>query len=102
MVTTGPLKFSVDGNDFNILDTVWYDLNDDGTYTNAERMITPDNGTTTVHGGVLTACHGNGSWKKNGPIRNWPQPFEVTRSCSRARRRVRSIRSPTSYVICLF
>lgn len=38
-VTTGPLKFTVKKNGFNILDQVWLDKNNDGTFSSSEEVI---------------------------------------------------------------
>lgn len=39
VVTTGPLKFTVKKNAFNILDEVWLDTNSDGVFQEAEKVI---------------------------------------------------------------
>ncbi len=56
-VTTGPLRFVVDSAAFNILDTVWYDLNQDGSYDNGERIILP----SSNHGARVVACDNVGT-----------------------------------------
>jgi len=52
LVTTGPLRFSVRSTAFNILDTVWYDEDDDGSYESGERTIQP----SANHGGRYVGC----------------------------------------------
>lgn len=38
-VTTGPIKFTVNKENFNILDEVWFDQNEDGKFGDAEKII---------------------------------------------------------------
>lgn len=41
-VVTGPARFQIDRNNFDLFDTVWLDLNGDGTFADAERIVLPD------------------------------------------------------------
>lgn len=45
-VTTGPIKFTVDKENFNILDEVWFDQDKDGEFEDVEKIIysSPKNG----------------------------------------------------------
>ena len=56
-VTTGPLRFVVNKTAFDILDTVWYDLDQSGTYETAERIILP----SPTHGARVVACDNVGT-----------------------------------------
>ncbi|OGS35640.1 MAG: hypothetical protein A2293_01445 [Elusimicrobia bacterium RIFOXYB2_FULL_49_7] len=49
-VITGPLKFTVRSDSFNIIDEAWLDLNDDNTFSDGEIIV--ENGIR--HGGVFT------------------------------------------------
>ena len=55
-VTTGPLKFMIKKNGFNILDRVWWDSNADGAFRDTELMIKP----STRNGGVFVPRSGAG------------------------------------------
>ncbi len=51
-VTTGPLKFTVNKTSFDILDTVWYDLDGNGAYADGERIVLP----SASNGGRFDGC----------------------------------------------
>ncbi len=55
-VTTGPLRFTVNKNDFNVLDTVWFDDDGNRVYADAERVVLPDDGVTRFHGARVEGC----------------------------------------------
>lgn len=79
-VTTGPVRFTVNKTNFNLLDTVWFDGNGDRQYASGERVILPDNGVTSFHGGVFDGCRVSGS------------------SCVQSLQRDRSMPAPTCVV----
>ncbi|MCX7590340.1 MAG: hypothetical protein N2255_01800 [Kiritimatiellae bacterium] len=54
LVTTGPLRFTINKKAFNIIDKAWFDLNGDGTFADDEQMIQPN----IENGGVLVS----GEW----------------------------------------
>ena len=56
-LTTGPLKFVVSKNAFNILDQVWLDQNGNGTYESGEQIIAAH----AQNGGVFTPRAGAGA-----------------------------------------
>lgn len=59
-VTTGPVRFTVNKTNFNLLDTVWFDGNGDRQYASAERVVLPDDGVTSFHGGIFDGCQVSG------------------------------------------
>ncbi|MFH0918812.1 MAG: hypothetical protein V1913_00500, partial [Fibrobacterota bacterium] len=50
-VTTGPLKFTVSKQHFNLFDEAWLDANHDGSYEVTEKIIASN----LANGGVITA-----------------------------------------------
>jgi len=55
-VTTGPLRFVVSKTAFNLFDQVWLDEDQNGQFSDAEQIITPN----AQNGGVLTPRSGAG------------------------------------------
>jgi hypothetical protein len=53
-IVTGPARFQIDRTNFDLFDTVWLDVNGDGTFADSERIVTPDaeNGSFVRQGGV--------------------------------------------------
>jgi len=41
MISTGPARFEIDRNRFDLFRTVWLDVNGDGSFVDTERIITP-------------------------------------------------------------
>ncbi|MGQ9661969.1 MAG: hypothetical protein ACUVWX_06485, partial [Kiritimatiellia bacterium] len=57
-ITTGPLRFTVNTNSFNLLDELYLDLNTNGVFESDERVISPH----LRNGGVFTP------WGAGGPV----------------------------------
>jgi PKD repeat protein len=53
-VNTGPLKFTVNTNSFNLLDRVWLDTDEDGSFSASELIVS----NTATHGAIFTDRHG--------------------------------------------
>jgi exo-rhamnogalacturonan lyase-like protein len=41
-ITTGPARFEINRDTFNLFDTVWLDLDNNGTFADSERIVTPN------------------------------------------------------------
>ncbi|MFH0920188.1 MAG: FlgD immunoglobulin-like domain containing protein [Fibrobacterota bacterium] len=60
MVVTGPLKFTISKQAFNLFDEAWLDADHDGLYETTEKIIASN----TANGGAITA----GDWAAGGCV----------------------------------
>ena len=62
-VNTGPLRFTMKSSGFNLFDEVWLDSNHDGSFSAAERIVSP----RSTNGSVIEAPGGDRFTSVQGP-----------------------------------